>query len=143
MKKHISVLNVLVFVGNISLGLIIVSNVEPTINKLKYENKLTFEHKIQEHLIANGLSESSVAIKINNSSQEMNDAVRLLCTQLNVEENKVVEVLSNRVLQKKSIDIKNVNNLIAIAQRVNSGYLSTDALNAIHEFTSSKTETIL
>ncbi|QSZ41080.1 hypothetical protein GJV85_02760 [Sulfurimonas aquatica] len=143
MKKHISVLYGLVLVGNISLALIIVTKVQSSTNTLQSESKLTFENKIKEHLVSKGLTATNLPIQIHNSDEEINQAVMLLSSQFNVNEQRFIEVLSNRILQKKSIDIKNTDNLIAIAQVCNGGYISSETLQLIHEFTNIKNEVIL
>ena len=95
---------------------------------------MTFENKIKDHLISKGLNKSNLEINIDNSSKEINEAITLLCNQLKVKENKIIEILSTRVMQKESIDMKNVDNLIGIAQLLNGGYISKMTLDAIHMF---------
>jgi len=123
-----------VLVGSLALNVTIVF--EPFVNNSVKENivkKDSVQEQIATHLVNKGVEPISVQKLIGLEHNIDENSVKKLSSILEVPYSKVIENISNKILQKKRVDLNSVNTLISIAQSIKGGYIASESIEELHK----------
>ena len=134
MKSRVLRIGLVVLVGSLALNVTIVF--EPFVNNSVKENivkKDSVQEQIATHLVNKGVEPISVQKLIGLEHNIDENSVKKLSSILEVPYSKVIENISNKILQKKRVDLNSVNTLISIAQSIKGGYIASESIEELHK----------
>ncbi|WP_428738215.1 hypothetical protein [Sulfurimonas sp.] len=134
MYKPVSTLGVLVFVGNLTLSAVVFTDVKAPVREER-QRVQSIDERIKQHLSSRGLETQNLEFDLKTNSVQSIETVNFLSQQLQVSQERVIEVLSNQILQKKYVNLNSADTLIALAYKIKAEIaLPQQTLDAIHQF---------
>lgn len=95
--------------------------------------KDSLKEQISACLLDKGIELQGVNKLLDNKHNFNDTLLSRLSSILNVSNNVVIEDISNKVLQNKTVDLNSADTLISIAQSIKGGYIPAESIDKIHK----------